>query len=312
MAFWWALASWLLPVSTGFAWLDGWLTDYLIFGVGAPLAWTITVLLFPAVVTTFAGLFADRIAAAVERTHYPHVTARDLGILSGIEAGLRLLGTSAAIGLLVIGPLWLLFAGMPVWFPLWFAILGYLLGREYFDAVAGRRCSLDAVAKLRNARFLEFWAAGLLIAGAFLMPFSAWFAPSFGTALMVHVVERGLSRGTPPHGPRLRTGKGGSSDGRRRRPSRVQARPDCETARFGNPPGDTPPPGAIRRTQAGVGPPRFRGERLPGSPGRERDDGAALPRRHRPASEPNPSARRRPAGRCMHHERAARAAGARP
>ena len=193
-AFWWALAYWLLPVSTGIAWLDDLLLDYLFFGVGAALAGLITALLFPAVVTTLAGLFTDRIAAVVERAHYPDAAARDLGVLAGIASGLRLIGVTVAVTVLMVFPLWLLFAGTPVWLPLWFVVLGYLLGREYFDAAAGRRCSLDRAAALRRARFLEMWAAGLLIAGAFAVPFSALFAPSFGTALMVHVVERGLAR----------------------------------------------------------------------------------------------------------------------
>lgn len=193
-AFWWALAYWLLPISTGIGWLDELLVDYLVFGVGAALAALITALLFPALVTTFAGLFTDRIASVVERAHYPELTARDLGVLAGIASGLRLIGVTVAVTVLMVFPLWLLFAGTPVWLPLWFVVLGYLLGREYFDAAAARRCSLDQVAALRRTRFLEMWAAGLLIAGAFTVPFSALFAPSFGTALMVHVVERGLSR----------------------------------------------------------------------------------------------------------------------
>ena len=193
-AFWWALAYWLLPISTGIAWLDELLVDYLVFGVGAALAALITALLFPALVTTSAGLFTDRIASVVERAHYPDVAARDLGVLAGVASGLRLIGVTVAVTVLIVFPLWLLFAGTLVWFPLWFVLLGYLLGREYFDAAAGRRCSLDGVAVLRRTRFLEMWAAGLLIAGAFTIPFSALFAPSFGTALMVHVVERGLSR----------------------------------------------------------------------------------------------------------------------
>ena len=193
-AFWWALAYWLLPISTGIGWLDELLVDYLVFGVGAALAALITALLFPAIVTTFAGLFTDRIASVVERAHYPELTARDLGVLAGVASGLRLIGVTVAVTVLMVFPLWLLFAGTPVWLPLWFVVLGYLLGREYFDAAAARRCSLDQVAALRRARFLEMWAAGLLIAGAFTVPFSALFAPSFGTALMVHVVERGLSR----------------------------------------------------------------------------------------------------------------------
>lgn len=193
-AFWWALAYWLLPISTGIGWLDELLVDYLVFGVGAALAALITALLFPAIVTTFAGLFTDRIASVVERAHYPELTARDLGVLAGVASGLRLIGVTVAVTLLLVFPLWLLFVGTPVWLPFWFVVLGYLLGREYFDAAAARRCSLDQVAALRRARFLEMWAAGLLIAGAFAIPFSALFAPSFGTALMVHVVERGLSR----------------------------------------------------------------------------------------------------------------------
>ncbi len=193
-AFWWALAYWLLPISTGIGWLDELLVDYLVFGVGAALAALITALLFPALVTTFAGLFTDRIASVVERAHYPELTARDLGVLAGIASGLRLIGVTVAVTVLMVFPLWLLFAGTPVWLPLWFVVLGYLLGREYFDAAAARRCSLDQVAALRRTRFLEIWAAGLLIAGAFTIPFSALFAPSFGTALMVHVVDRGLSR----------------------------------------------------------------------------------------------------------------------
>lgn len=193
VAFWSALGYWLLPLSTGFAWLDDFLVDYVLLGVGAVVAATVTALLFPALVTTCAGLFTDRIAAAVEQAHYPDVTAHDIGPLAGIAAGLRLIVATVVVTVVVVSPLWLLFAGTPVWLPLWFVILGYLLGREYFDTAAERRCPADQVPKLRRARFLEMWAAGILIACAFAIPFLALFAWSFGTALMVHVVQRGMS-----------------------------------------------------------------------------------------------------------------------
>jgi CysZ protein len=70
-----------------------------------------------------------------------------------------------------------------------FVANAYLLGREYFEAVAIRFLPREAVAELRNRYAAQLFVAGLLIALVLAIPVVNLLTPLFATAFMVHVFK---------------------------------------------------------------------------------------------------------------------------
>ncbi|MDP6351437.1 MAG: EI24 domain-containing protein [Alphaproteobacteria bacterium] len=180
---WVALGAVLFNIS----WVSiGWL-DTIIGWLGGALGVVLTLILFPPIATLVASLFQDRIALLVERRHYP-----DLGPTAGVPLGqqmaaaVKLLVWTIAANLVAL-PLYLL---LPVAnLLIFFAINGFLLGREYFEAVALRRATPEQTAALRRQNRIRIWLAGVAIAVCFWLPAVNLIAPIIGTMIMVHRFE---------------------------------------------------------------------------------------------------------------------------
>ncbi len=182
-------ANWF--VATGYGWLDA-LAPWLA-GTGSVV---LALLVLPLAAMSVLGLFVDDVAAAVEARCYPDLPpATPLGIAAGAVQSLRLLLVAGVLNLLAL-PFYLLLPGLNV--VLFLILNGYLLGREYFEAVATRRLTSSAAAALRREHRGAVFAAGVLIAAVALVPGVNLLVPVLGTALMVHRVQR-LWR--PPGGP---------------------------------------------------------------------------------------------------------------
>lgn len=172
------------------AWLDrlaGWL--------GGLLGVVLTLVLFAPVATMVAAIFQDEVADAVEARHYPDL-ARAPGQPIGrqLAAGVRLVVWTLAVNLLCL-PLYLLPVANVVIF---FAVNGYLLSREYFEAVALRRADRRTASAFRRRHRLGLWLAGIVVAVVFWVPVVNLSAPILGTALFVHVIERRRRRAGGP------------------------------------------------------------------------------------------------------------------
>jgi CysZ protein len=171
---------------TGLAWLD---TSVAIAGslATAVLAW----LLFPVTIALALGFFAEDVADAVERQHYPDLPPPSGMAISASLWGAIRFGLVALLCNLLVLPLYLLLPGLN--FLLYLALNGYLLGREYFELVAGRRLPGRTVAALRRRLRGRLWLAGVLIAAMLAVPFFNLVAPVAAVAFMVHLFE-GLRR----------------------------------------------------------------------------------------------------------------------
>jgi uncharacterized protein involved in cysteine biosynthesis len=73
---------------------------------------------------------------------------------------------------------------------LFLGLNGYLLGREYFDAVALRRADWRAAQRLWRQHRLRFVLTGTVVAALFVLPVVNLVAPIVGLAAAVHLVER--------------------------------------------------------------------------------------------------------------------------
>jgi uncharacterized protein involved in cysteine biosynthesis len=167
-----------------FAWqpLD-WLLD--ILGGLAVLA--LTWLLFPAVVTLIFSFFIERIAAAVEAMDYPELgPSRRQPFAETLKAMARLTGLTILLNLLAL-PAYLLMPGINLL--VFLALNGYLLGREYFEAVALRRLDWAAAKGVRNRHGGRVFLGGIVIAALFALPLVNLVAPVVATAFMVHLFE---------------------------------------------------------------------------------------------------------------------------
>jgi CysZ protein len=174
-----------------------WLAD-LLGGIGAAV---LAYVLFLPVAGVLASLFAERVAAAVERRFYPGLPpARPapLGaqIWDGLALGVRVL--LLQIASVLLAPL------LGISLPLGWAIAAWAIGRGLFVAVAMRRMRRDqALALYRSSRPAVLFQ-GVLIAAGSLIPLANLLVPVLGVAAMVHVLHArhgsvaGLSLATRP------------------------------------------------------------------------------------------------------------------
>jgi uncharacterized protein involved in cysteine biosynthesis len=162
--------------------------EYLAGLLGVLAAPIVTWLLFPSVVLMFVGAYSEAIILAVERRYYPNLaTPPQSRQMANLWSGIRL----ALIGLIlniIVLPLYLVLPGLNL--VLFLGLNGYLLGREYFDAVALRRIDWRAAQRLWRQHRLSFLLSGTVVAALFALPVVNLVAPIIGLAAAVHLVER--------------------------------------------------------------------------------------------------------------------------
>jgi CysZ protein len=169
------------------AWLEKAL-DVLGFLAVPLLSW----LLFPAVMNFVIAWLLEDVAEAVEARHYPALPpGRELSFVDGLVSSVRLLAK-----MLVLNAIALVFLLIPPLFPfVFFAVNGYLLGREYFELAAQRRLDRDQIEPLRIAHRGPILGAGVVTAVLLSIPIVNLVAPVIATAAMVHLVEEWRVRG---------------------------------------------------------------------------------------------------------------------
>lgn len=148
----------------------------------------LSVFLMVPVASAFTGLFLEDVAQAVEDRHYPalppvpRVTWIE-GVIASVNFfGLIVLANTLALALYP-------FAGpfIPVVF---WAVNGYLLGREYFTLVAMRRLGRAGAKALYAAHRGKVWLAGTLMAAPLSIPLVNLVIPVLGVATFTHLVHR--------------------------------------------------------------------------------------------------------------------------
>lgn len=188
-------AYWLLAGSIDTSG-DGWLGRQLealglveILGSFA-VGW-LALLLFPAIAITIQSLFLDSVAEAVEARHYPNIPpAREVPFVEEFLASLKLTAVVILVNLVLLPIYLILMLIPPTGLLLYFAVNGYLVGREYFETVGLRRLTL-AEAKLTRRRHRGMiWVDGMLLVLLFTVPFLNLAGPTLGTAYMVHRFHR--------------------------------------------------------------------------------------------------------------------------
>lgn len=169
--------------ATGIGWLDGTL------GVAGALAtMVLAFLFFPGMVQVISGLFADRVAEAVEARHYPALgPARHQTVGEILADSLQFAAVSISLNLLAL-PFYLLLPGLNLL--LFYGLNGYLLGREYAQMIAVRRFDRAGVKAFRKQNQGALFMAGVAIAVLTTIPVVNLATPVVATAFALHEFER--------------------------------------------------------------------------------------------------------------------------
>lgn len=164
-------------------------------GLGTLLSWGsalfmigLSVFLMVPVASAFTSLFLEDVAQAVEERHYPglppvaRVPFMD-ALIETVNFFALLVGVNM-LALVLYG-----FAGpfIPVVF---WAVNGFLLGREYFTMVATRRLGRAGAKALRRRHAAQVWIAGSLMAAPLSFPLINLLIPVLGAATFTHLVHR--------------------------------------------------------------------------------------------------------------------------
>lgn len=140
------------------------------------------------VASAFTGLFLEDVARAVERKHYPSLPSPPrIPFRENLIDSLNFLGLLLAVNVLALG----VYAFLNVFSPLVFwAINGYLLGREYFQMAAMRRLGRAGAKALYKQNWVEIWLAGVLMAIPLTIPLINLLIPILAAATFTHMFHR--------------------------------------------------------------------------------------------------------------------------
>lgn len=180
------------------------------FGVELPLAsllsWgsllllpLMAVFLMAPVAAGFAGLFAERVAEAVEQRHYPANIGQPLDFMDGLLASVPIVGLMIVIALvtLMLSPL----LG-PLTPALFYGANGWLLGREFFQMSAQRHMPEAEATALRRRLSGQVTATGIVIALLLTVPVLNIAVPVLAAAAFTHLYQ--ISASGRPARPYLR------------------------------------------------------------------------------------------------------------
>jgi len=148
----------------------------------------LSVFLMVPVASAFVSMFLDRIAEAVEDRHYPGLPkVKGPPLTDEIVDGLSAMGVLIAANIVaLVVTLLLPIAGLP----LFYAVNGFLLGREYFTLVAMRRIGRRAAKEMRRRHAARIWMAGVLMAVPLSVPVLNLVVPIIGAATFTHLYHR--------------------------------------------------------------------------------------------------------------------------
>lgn len=148
----------------------------------------LSVFLMVPVASAFTGLYLEDVAAAVEARHFPHLPpAPRLPWRDAIVDSLRFFAVLIVVNLLALFLYGLAGPFIPVVF---WAVNGFLLGREYFMLVAMRRLGRKGAQALMRQHRGQVWLAGGLMAAPLSLPFVNLVIPVLGAATFTHLFHR--------------------------------------------------------------------------------------------------------------------------
>ncbi|MBV2359661.1 EI24 domain-containing protein [Thalassococcus sp. CAU 1522] len=181
--------GWFVGDSVSLPWIGEvtWVDDALSWGA-LPLMLVLSVFLMVPVASAITSVFLDEVAQAVEDRHYPGAgPAQTVPLGDALRDTVGFLGTLVVANLLalILYLFFIPFAPLIFW-----ALNGFLLGREYFTLAAMRRVGRAGAKQLRRRHFLAIWAAGVVMALPLSVPLLNLLVPVLGAATFTHLFHR--------------------------------------------------------------------------------------------------------------------------
>ncbi|WP_170478508.1 EI24 domain-containing protein [Ruegeria arenilitoris] len=186
-------AIWLINIRSGseislpFIGAVPWLNDVLNYS-GIVLVLILPIFLMVPVASAITSMFLDEVAQAVEDRYYPNLPQ-----VSPVPIGDALWDTISFLGVLIVANLLALifYAMFPPFAPfIFWAMNGFLLGREYFTLAAMRRLGREGAQKLRAKHSTTIWLAGTLMAIPLSVPLLNLVIPVIGAATFTHIYHK--------------------------------------------------------------------------------------------------------------------------
>ena len=145
----------------------------------------LSIFLMVPVASIFIGLFLEDVAQAVEDRHYPGLPPVPRAkLLDSLIESANFMGLLIVVNLLAF----ILYAFLGPFIPVAFwAINGFMLGREYFTLVATRRLGRAGAKALRKQYSGRIWLAGTMMAAPLSIPLINLIIPVLGVATFTHI-----------------------------------------------------------------------------------------------------------------------------
>jgi uncharacterized protein involved in cysteine biosynthesis len=161
-----------------------WLGDLLSWG-SLGLVIIMSIFLMVPVASAITSLFLDEVAQAVEDKHFTSLPAvPKISFSEGLRDTANFLGVLIAANVFAF----LLYAVFPfAAIFIFYALNGYLLGREYFQLAAMRRIGRTRAKELRKQHQSTIWIAGCLMAVPLSFPLINLVVPILGAATFTHL-----------------------------------------------------------------------------------------------------------------------------
>ncbi len=189
------LINWLSSgeISLPFVGAVPWLNDVLNYS-GIFVVLILPVFLMMPIASAIISMFLEEVAEAVEDKHYPNLPkVPGIPFSEGVRDAICFMGLLIAANILAL-ILYAIFTPLAPF--IFWAMNGFLLGREYFTLAAMRRIGREGARKLRSKHSTTIWLAGTLMAIPLSVPLVNLVIPIIGAATFTHIYHK-LSGPTP-------------------------------------------------------------------------------------------------------------------
>lgn len=148
----------------------------------------LSIFLMVPVASMFTGFFLEDVAQAVEDRHYPWLSpAPKVSLYESVKDSINFFAVLILVNAIAL--VLAIFAGPAIPVVFW-AVNGFLLGREYFTLAAMRRLGREGARALRARHSGQIWLAGFLMAIPLSIPVVNLFIPLLGAATFTHMFHR--------------------------------------------------------------------------------------------------------------------------